>query len=500
MKTSSIVTTSAWRSKAAVLVIATSVIVPSAWAFKSDMPVSSSLAQSVLERLEGGNLVSGQDPEAFILPSRSEYTAAIAAITPDVDRAFPWLMPYLQGTAAAAAPLVEAPPSPHFQLFVPRGQEFLADYALPVLESVGDHYQKVFAHRPRGKIRVEIYPDKESFSAASTLSVETLERSGAIGICKFHRLMILSPAALPVGYRWLDALSHEYTHLMVNELTSTKAELWLHEGTARYFETSYRSDPPEYLTPHQRNALLDAREKQTLIPFRRMSPSMVYLKNQEEVSLAFAQVSHAVDVMIREKKLAGFRKFLDALKKTSFALAFQSVYRLTPEAFETSWKVALNKETWERSRGALSDEVRFEALREEDVVGASAESRLRLGDRMRQRGQMEAALIEYDKARADEPDNAVVLLKCARARIALDRKDEARELLRLAVAKNPNYGTPMIELAGMVGDKEAAGLLLEANAINPFDPRIHRMLGEIYTRLGRSEAARETEIAASLAP
>ncbi len=500
MKTSFTVITAAWRSKSVALMAVATLFAARAEAFKSDMPVSSPAAQTVLEKLEADNLVAGHDPEAFIRLSKSDYAGAAAAVTPEVDAAFPWLMPYLQATVAATAPLVESPAVAHFQLFVPRGQEFLADYALPVLEKVSEHYQQIFAHRPRGKIRVEIYPDKESFSAASTLSIDTLERSGAIGICKFHRLMILSPAALPVGYRWLDALSHEYTHLMVNELTSTKAELWLHEGTARYFETSYRADPPVYLTPNQRNALLDAREKGTLIPFRRMSPSMVYLKNQEEVSLAFAQVSHAVDFMIREKKLAGFRTFLEALRKSTFAQAFQTVYHLTPEAFETAWKGALNKETWEKSRGALADEVRFDALREEDVVGASAESRLRLGDRMRQRGQMEAALIEYDKALADEPDNAVILLKCARTRIALDRKDEAREMLRLAVMKNPNYGTPMIELAGMVDDREAAGLLMEANAINPFDPRIHRMLGEIFTRQGRPEAAREREIGVSLAP
>src|SRR6185436_16415221 len=101
-----------------------------------------------------------------------------------------------------------------------------------------------FGHRPEGKIRVEIYPNKEDFSKASTLSLETLERSGAIGICKFHRLMIMTPQALPIGYRWLDALSHEYIHLTVNEMSASKAELWLHEGTARYFETAYRSQPP----------------------------------------------------------------------------------------------------------------------------------------------------------------------------------------------------------------------------------------------------------------
>jgi tetratricopeptide (TPR) repeat protein len=502
MKTSFTVITAAWRNnRLARFFLALALAAPAvpAFGFKTDPPQATPAEQSIFERLEAGQLQEGKDPATFLALANGDYAAALAALPETPDPSLAWYRSYLQGTIEAFSGLVEVPGGRHFRLFVPRGQEFLADYALPSLEKAGDHFERVFGHRPHGQVRVEIYPDKESFSAASTLSLDTLERSGAIGICKFHRLMILSPRALPIGYRWMDALSHEYVHLLVNELTWTKAELWLHEGTARYFETSYRLDPPVFLTPSQKTALLEAREKGELVPFRRMSPSMVYLKDQAEVSLAFAQVSHAVDLMIREKGLPSFRKFFDLLRRSPFPSAFQAVYKMTPETFETRWRDALGKEKWERARGALSDEVRFEGLREEESVGAGAQARMRLGDRMRMRGQMEAALIEYDKALAEEPDNAIVLLKAARTRLAMDRRDEATGLLRRAVEKNPNYGTPMIELAGLVADNEAGPLLLEANALNPFDPRIHRMLSEIHSRAGRAEQARrEGEIATLL--
>src|SRR5207344_604119 len=126
-----------------------------------------------------------------------------------------------------------------------------------------------------------------------------------------------------LGYRWLDALSHEYTHLMINELSNSKAELWLHEGTARYFETSFRANPPLFLTPNQISDLHKAQKENRLVSFDRMSPSLVYLKDQNEVSLAFAQVSHAVSTLIKQKGTQKFVDFLNELKKADFKTAFQ---------------------------------------------------------------------------------------------------------------------------------------------------------------------------------
>ncbi len=222
--------------------------------------------------------------------------------------------------------------SEHFELWTPPGQSFLADIALPVLEKNAAHLESIFGYRPAARIRVEIYPNKDDFSTASTLSVETLERSGAIGICKFHRLMIVSPRALPLGYRWLDALCHEYTHLIINELSHTKAELWLHEGTARYFETSYRSNPPVFLTPDQKTKMKEAVEKNTLVPFARMSPSMVYLKDQDEVSLAFAQVSYAVSQLVQSTSPRFYADFLRDLSQMPFAKAFEKRFHQSPSA------------------------------------------------------------------------------------------------------------------------------------------------------------------------
>lgn len=461
-------------------------------AFQTELPQQQDL--TYFELLEAGLVTDKNAPAAYVDLAQGDYAQALKEAEKNPGQVSPWLVDYLKGLNQVFPPLVRFE-SEHFILWTPPGQEFLADYVLPSLEKTADHLEKTFAYRPKGKIRVEIYPNKEDFSVASTLSLETLERSGAIGICKFHRLMVMSPQSLPIGYRWLDALSHEYLHLNINELSESRCELWLHEGTARYFETSYRIQPPAFLTPDQKTKLLEAQEKKTLVPFARMSPSMVYLKDQEEVSLAFAQVSHAVSVMVRDRGTKQFVAFLMSLRKKPFAAAFQSAYGVKPLEFEKQWQEALGKEKWEKSKGTMSDEVRFTNIDESTAIGADAQGQVRLGDRMRKQNLFEAALIQYEKALEAEPDNAIILLKAAKTNLALKQTEAAISLLRRATVKNPNYITPHVELALLAGPEEALPHLMEAISINPFDPRIHKRLAEIYQAQGKTQdAERENEV------
>ncbi len=465
MKRSFTSITSVWLNS----LVVCSLIAPPAVAFQTDFPKDAQNL-SEYEVVEAGLADQTNVKPALYYLSQGDYDQAAAAGGADG-----WLNGYLQGLPAVFKPLVRFE-SEHFILWTPPDQTFLKDYALPSLEKAADHIEKIFGHRPKGKIRVEIYPTEKDFSIASTLSIETLERSGAIGICKFHRLMIMSPKSLPLGYRWLDALSHEYNHLIVNELSHSRAELWLHEGTARYFETSYRIQPPAFLTPDQKTKLKEALESDTLVPFARMSPSMVYLKDQEQVSLAFSQVSYAVSTLVADRGLPAFAAFLRALQKKSFAAAFKDNYKLTVIEFEAVLRKRLSEEKWEKSKGTMSDEVTFTTPTEQDMIGADSQAQVRLGDRMRRQGLMEAALIEYEKALAVEPDNATILLKAAKTHIALRQTDQAITKLRRATDKNPNYVTPHVELALLVGPEEARAHINEAIAINPFDPRIPQVL------------------------
>ncbi len=384
--------------------------------------------------------------------------------------------------------------SKHFELWTERRDEILAPYALETLEKAYDRIGAVLNNFPGDKIRVEIYRTKEDFSLASTLSDETLERSGAIGICKFKRLMILTPEQLAFGYRWKDTLAHELTHYLINEVSRENCPLWLHEGIAKYLETVWRLDHPEYLSPGNRTELVKAHKDDKLIPFSRMEPSMVYLNNQEEVRLAFSEVAHALHYIDTAFGRNAIRDILLSLGRgRTRDEAFQEVVKMDSKKFEESWKQYLTNENLTESPGAAPDKLTLgsDANEIDELASVDIQGHIRLGDRLRMNGKVEASAVQYQRAVEKEPFNPVALTKLARAQIALGKLREAETSLLTATGANPNYSPAFIVLGKLLVDNKqfakAKDSFEEANAVNPFNPEIHESLVLIYESLGDAE-------------
>ncbi|MCL4245621.1 MAG: hypothetical protein KJ002_10900, partial [Candidatus Dadabacteria bacterium] len=135
---------------------------------------------------------------------------------------------------------------------------------------------------PEGPVLIEIYPDLESFTIASTLPPENVETTGVVGICKFNRIMILSPRLLPKGYTWADTLAHEYTHYLVFLKSENTVPVWLHEGIAKFEEARWREEKRNVLTPFYETILADALERDSLVPIEKMHPSLAMLSSARE--------------------------------------------------------------------------------------------------------------------------------------------------------------------------------------------------------------------------
>ena len=447
-------------------------------------------------------------------PGRKDLEAVIALYQGDLDRAGSLFAPdspardpgveWLRTYAAAVSPLrrgMTVSESEHFILRTPPGEDFLARYALDALEKAYGETGKDLGLRPEGKVPVDIYGSEEDFSLASTLTREDLDRSGAIGICKFRRLMILSPRRLAFGYRWLDTLAHEYVHYVINAKSRGLCPLWLHEGIARYLDTRWRLAAPQYLIPGNRTELARALKKDGLVPFSRMEPSMVYLDGQEQVRLAFSQVSHAVHMIVATEGPSAIREILEELAGgRSRAEAFRKVLGRNDEQFEKDWKVFLAEEDLAESPGAAPDAVRFGQADEIDqYVGVGLRGHIRLGDRLRRKGLAEAALVQYGKAAGSEPFNPVALTNSARALLALGRGGQAVDALKVCVRENPNYLPAFLLLGQEMERAEEFGEALrnyrECAAINPFDPRVHEGIVRAAEALGlKEEAERSREI------
>jgi tetratricopeptide (TPR) repeat protein len=402
--------------------------------------------------------------------------------------------------------------SAHFVLYLDDKRDgILAPYALDALEK---SYQAVGAelgYYPKEKVRIEVAPDAGAFNAISTLSLRDIEETGAVGICKFNKLMIISPRVLSFGYRWVDSLSHEYLHYAIVGLTNNQAPIWLHEGMARFYETRWRKPVPpkdaaeDYLTPANQTLLVQALEKNQFVGFKNMEPSLIHLETPEQVQLAYAEAASAIDYINRSKGRSGVRDLLKTLNQKSTPEAIENVFGVSFEAFESNWKNFLKGKGLKEIEGSRVRKlkVKKEQQEEEEIVelkeiqSAVARNRTYLGDQLLGKGRAAAAANEYQRALQASPHSPIILNKLGRVLIQMNRYDEALVPLKQALDLDPDSGGTYVQLGRIYHAtkkyNDSRSALEEALQINPFNPTIFKLMTEVYANLGDQEKSRQAK-------
>ena len=402
--------------------------------------------------------------------------------------------------------------SDHFVVYLDEKRDgILAPYALDVLEKSYHAVGAELGYYPKEKVRVEIAPDAPSFNAISTLSLRDIEETGAVGICKFNKLMIISPRALSLGYRWADSLSHEYLHYAIVGLTNNQAPIWLHEGLARFYETRWRKPVPpkdaaeDYLTPANQTLLVQALDKNQFVGFKKMEPSLIYLETPEQVQLAYAEAASAVDFINQSKGKSGVRELLATLNEKSTPEAIEKIFDISFDAFVTQWKSFLKNKNLKEIEGSRVRrlKVKKDQKEDEDIVelkeiqSAVARNRTYLADQLAGRGRTVAAANEYRRALQASPHSAIILNKLGRALIQMNRLEDALGPLTKALELEPDNGGTYVQLGrvhhAMKKHQESKQALEEAIQINPFNPLIFKLLTEVYSSLGDREKSQQAK-------
>jgi tetratricopeptide (TPR) repeat protein len=365
-----------------------------------------------------------------------------------------------------------------------------------------------YGFQPKEKIRVEVLPDAKTFHYVSTLSPRDIEVTGAVGLTKFNKLMILSPRALVFGYRWLDALTHEYMHYLIVKLSGNKAPIWFHEGLAKYEETRWRSGP-SYLSPLYRTLLAKALSRQKLIGFEQMEPSLIRLETPEDVQLAYAQAASAIEFIIDRAGEAGLKeimKRMTAYPHRGASDPIRDVLGLQFNEFEGKWKEYLSSKGFTEVQGAVvrhykikeggADEDRLDM---EEIKSLVARNRTHVGDLLKERGRMGAAVLEYRRALAENQDSVPVMNRLSAILLDMERNEEALDLLKRSADLSPDHptvhtrmGEVYLKLKDFKAAKEA---FQESIQVNPFNPLVHQGLAKAYEALGDPGAAtKEREV------
>ncbi len=475
------------------------------------------LAQSVYTQRPG-------DPQAFALLTKAslyrgeyaeagQWAAGWVEREPSNDYAKGWKA-FAEQTAWAVHDF-KTYASPHFVLRLQDERDgILAEYALAALEKAYEFLARDLGYRPRAPVRVEIFPDHQRFHAASSLSKRDIEVAGAVGICKFDKVMVLSPRVLLRGYRWLDAMVHEYVHYVIVKLSDDKAPIWIHEGVAKHEESRWRSGASVYLNPLNRTLLAQALQTGDFVAFDQMEPSLVRLETPQQVQLAYAEAASSVEFMLARVGYPGLRQiFLEMARTTTRGAKapIEQVLGMPFSVFEDEWKQFLQSKQLAPVAGVElaqfkvieNNDSNTDRMEQEALQSAAVERDLSLGDLMRQRHRFDGAVYYYDRARKARPDAPFVLNKLSRVLLSVQRPQEAVPHLLHALEVSPDYSTSQTTLGDayrMLGEMDKARLHYEqAIQINPFDPMPHQYLAEQYLQVGDAEAAqREARVVRQL--
>lgn len=263
--------------------------------------------------------------------------------------------------------------SPHFIISLDEKQDsILAGYLIETMEKTFRSMAEQYGFDPREKVRIEILPDTKAFYYTTSLSARDIEVAGAVGVAQFNKLMVLSPRALVHGYRWLDAISHEYMHHLIIHMTANKAPIWFHEGLAKYDETRWR-DGSSYLSPLYQSLLSRALSEGRLIRFEKMEPSLVKLETPDEVQLAYAQAASAIEFILTKTGHDGLREIMKHMATSETGGAgdsIKAVMGIEFNEFEKRWKEFLASKNLKavdganvrklKIKGGLADEERLD--------------------------------------------------------------------------------------------------------------------------------------------
>jgi tetratricopeptide (TPR) repeat protein len=440
-----------------------------------------------------------------------DYVAAVAKLRSAAGRA-PQAAPVKEmlGLAEAAAEAVKGHDekrSAHFVLRYPPEDAVIADYALEGLESAITALQSDLGYAPTRPIHVDIYRSPADLASVSTLTVEEVERTGTIALCKWARLMATTPRALRFGYPWLDSLSHELVHYVVSSLSRDRAPVWMQEGLAKFLERRWRMPAGPDLPPSMQHLLAKALASNKLITFEAMHPSMAKLPKAEDAALAFAEVATAIASLHARGGMEALRVAIGKVKdgvdaRSAVALAAGASW---PQ-FEKNWRAFMVAQHYRTFPGLDPVTRKFRkpaALaskrgpsEDEAVSGADPATRyLRLGNMLLLRNRPRAATVEYERgARAAGPGQWLFPVKLGRTYLALGEPDRAIKAVAEVQSLYPELPWPHL-IAGQAllakgSPKEALAALEASLATNPFDPSLHCAMADAYQKLPGAETAR----------
>lgn len=339
-----------------------------------------------------------------------------------------------------------------------------------------------FGDRPRGPVRIELYPRSADFSVRTV----GLAGMGALGVSFGDVVALDSPGARQAGqYNWLTTLWHELAHTVALGVSNNRVPRWFTEGLSVVQEG--RSTPswtspvmPEFLQMYY-SGVLPPPSKLNEGFIRPQSPQ--HLSGAYELSslvIEWIEENHGFDAIVQILRAYG--------QGRSDEQVIRSVLRMSPEELDEAF------EKWMEARYPADRPVEFQRLMTEARRAADG------NDTTRAKRLLEQAGALFQVSQGGSPFTALAEIRRAEGDVT-----GAIEALKVVSAADDMAYQPNLLLAELLEDQGdlagAADALERAVWIHPYDPAPHLKLAELYSGLGQhAKVVRERRAVVGLRP
>jgi tetratricopeptide (TPR) repeat protein len=393
----------------------------------------------------------------------------------------------------------------------PKESGALAIYAADLLEDAHKKLTAKYRFTPRAPISVEVFPNHEDFAVRSL----GLPGLGALGVCFGQVIAMDSPSARNPGeFNWGSTLWHEFTHVITLQITDHKIPRWFSEGLSVYEERHARQGWGENWTIEKLKAFTDGR----FVPINDLDAAFTRPRSPDGVALGYFQASQVCDFIEAKFGFDAILKMLALYKegaKTPDVL--DRALKLKPADFDKAFTDFIKAKVGGYIEAVAVGPARVPGNEppSKDILLALVKARpndyfahLRLGAIYQKEGDQEKAIEHLRKASElfpyysgeGNPYSRLAEIYEARG----DRK-EAAAALQLLTEYNETNADATARLARLrleMGDRAGALEALKTTFyIQPFDPSLHKLAGDVYLEQGNAaEAMREFRVRIALAP
>lgn len=377
--------------------------------------------------------------------------------------------------------------------------ELLAPYFFEAIKDATPRLVAALGPLPSVPARFEFIQSPADLAKITNLPLDAIYTTGTIGITKYHRVMMASPRITLTGYEWLDTAVHEYVHFLVSIRTFNRTPVWLHEGLAKFYESSWRSATPPPISRTQASLLDTAFRENRLVTLEQMHPSIALLPSQSQAALAYAQVQTMIAFLQASKGPGAIASVLSQVAAgADAATAFGRSYKKGWDAFYADWKqhtakqvAKMRKKAFVPQRFNSNGPASFPAHETPPDVFSRLESgparkHARLAALLAERGHEAQAILHFERALKSSPEIAKdpkLARRLGELYLDQDRGAIAYKYLSTASLEDPHdayLATLQAQAALALGRKDLASKAAKrALAQNPMIPQLHCLLGEL---------------------